>query len=134
TYDKEVEETKQSLHHCPYRKMNLIEHMTYIERIADMIDADVEEIAHLESLDTGLPIRQTRKMVSRAAENFRFYSRMVETRMHGDAYMVDEDFMHYAVYKRLGAVDLMTNWYAPSIISKWKVGPEVPTWNSVVVI
>lgn len=130
--DKAVEAANKAFHHGPWGKMKLKERMTYIERIADLIDADVEEIAHLESLDTGLPIRQTRKMVSRAAENFRFYSRMVQARMHGDAYMVDEDFMNYAVYKPLGAVGLITPWNAPFMLTTWKVAPALATGNTVV--
>src|SRR5699024_12479549 len=112
--------------------MKIKERMAYIERIADLIDADVEEIAHLESLDSGLPIQQTRKMIARAAENFRFYSRMVQTRMHGEAYMADADFMNYAVYKPLGAVGLINPWNAPFMLTTWKVAPALATRNTVV--
>src|SRR5699024_11217764 len=53
--------------------MKLSERLAYIYKIADLIDEEVENIAYLESLDTGLPIKQTRNMVARASENFRFY-------------------------------------------------------------
>jgi len=129
---KAVEAADNAFHHGEWGKMTLKERMTYIERIADLIDADVEEIAHLESLDSGLPIHQTRKMIARAAENFRFYSRMVQTRMHGEAFMVDSDFMNYAVYKPLGAVGLITPWNAPFMLTTWKVAPALATGNTVV--
>lgn len=130
--DKAVDAAEKAFKHGPWGNMKIKERMGYIERIAELIDADVEEIAHLESLDSGLPIQQTRKMVARAAENFRFYSRMVQTRMHGEAYMADNDFMNYAVYKPLGAVGLITPWNAPFMLTTWKVAPALATGNTVV--
>ncbi|MFZ3578431.1 5-carboxymethyl-2-hydroxymuconate semialdehyde dehydrogenase [Virgibacillus sp. DJP39] len=113
-------------------RMKQKERMTYIDRIADLIDEEVEEIAVLESLDSGLPISQTRKMIARAAENFRFYSRMVQSRMHGEAYAVDDEFINYTVYKPLGAVGLITPWNAPFMLTTWKVAPALATGNTVI--
>nr|WP_283247453.1 5-carboxymethyl-2-hydroxymuconate semialdehyde dehydrogenase [Lederbergia citrea] len=123
---------KHAFKHGPWGKLKVAERMVYIERIADLIDKEVEEIAILEALDTGLPISQTRKMVSRAAENFRFYSRMVQTRMHGEAYMQDDEFLNYTVYKPLGAVGLITPWNAPFMLTTWKVAPALATGNTVI--
>lgn len=130
--DKAVKAADDAFHTGPWGSMKLKERMTYIERIADLIEEEVEEIAILESLDSGLPISQTRKMVGRAAENFRFYSRMVQTRMHGDAYAVDHEFINYTVYKPLGAVGLITPWNAPFMLTTWKVAPALATGNTVI--
>ncbi|MEC5422999.1 5-carboxymethyl-2-hydroxymuconate semialdehyde dehydrogenase [Virgibacillus sp. C22-A2] len=116
----------------PWGSMKLKDRMMYIERIADLIDEEVDEIAILETLDTGLPISQTRKMVGRAAENFRFYSRMVQTRMHGDAYQVDDEFINYTVYQPLGVVGLITPWNAPFMLTTWKIAPALATGNTVI--
>ncbi|WP_217589449.1 5-carboxymethyl-2-hydroxymuconate semialdehyde dehydrogenase [Lentibacillus saliphilus] len=116
----------------PWGHMPLKERMTYIERIADLIDESVADIAVMESLDTGLPISQTKKMVARAAENFRFYSRMVQTHLHGDAYQVDDAFINYTVYQPLGAVGLITPWNAPFMLTTWKVAPALASGNTVV--
>ncbi|WP_430790764.1 5-carboxymethyl-2-hydroxymuconate semialdehyde dehydrogenase [Virgibacillus flavescens] len=130
--EKAVQAADDAFKTGPWGSMKQKERMAYIDRIADLIDEEVEEIAVLESLDTGLPISQTRKMVARAAENFRFYSRMVQTRMHGDAYAVDEEFINYTVYKPLGAVGLITPWNAPFMLTTWKVAPALATGNTVI--
>ncbi|WP_249308689.1 5-carboxymethyl-2-hydroxymuconate semialdehyde dehydrogenase [Lederbergia citrea] len=130
--DRAAAAAKLAFKHGPWGKLKVSERMVYIERIADLIDKEVEEIAILEALDTGLPISQTRKMVSRAAENFRFYSRMVQTRMHGEAYMQDDEFLNYTVYKPLGAVGLITPWNAPFMLTTWKVAPALATGNTVI--
>ncbi|QGQ44815.1 5-carboxymethyl-2-hydroxymuconate semialdehyde dehydrogenase [Metabacillus sediminilitoris] len=112
--------------------MKISERMKYINRIADVIDEEVEEIAILEAIDTGLPISQTRKMVSRAATNFRFYAKMVESKLHGEAYQVDDEFINYTIYKPLGVVGLITPWNAPFMLETWKVAPALATGNTVV--
>ena len=130
--DKAVIAAKQAFKSGPWGSMKMEERMVYINRIADLIDEDVEEIASLESIDTGLPIAQTRKMIARAAENFRFYSRMVQSKLHGESYPVDNEFINYTIYKPLGVVGLITPWNAPFMLETWKVAPALATGNTVI--
>jgi 5-carboxymethyl-2-hydroxymuconic-semialdehyde dehydrogenase len=130
--EEAVKAAKDAFEKGPWGSMKVKERLVYINRIADLIDAEVEEIALLESIDTGLPISQTRNMAARAAENFRFYARMVETKLHGESYPVDEDFINYTVYKPLGVVGLITPWNAPFMLETWKVAPALATGNTVV--
>ncbi len=116
----------------PWKTMKLSERMKLINKIADLIDEEVEKIAYLEALDTGLPISQTKKMTARAAENFRFYARMVQTRLVGEAYQVDDEFMNYTMYKPVGVAGLITPWNAPYMLETWKVAPALATGNTVV--
>lgn len=130
--NKAVSAAKEAFKTGPWGSMKMEDRMTYINRIADLIDEEVEEIATLESLDTGLPIAQTRKMISRAAENFRFYARMVSSKLHGESYPVDNEFINYTLYKPLGVVGLITPWNAPFMLETWKVAPALATGNTVV--
>jgi len=130
--DKAVIAAKQAFKSGPWGSMKMEERMVYINRIADLIDEDVEGIARLESIDTGLPIAQTRKMIARAAENFRFYSRMVQSKLHGESYPVDNEFINYTIYKPLGVVGLITPWNAPFMLETWKVAPALATGNTVI--
>ncbi|WP_010094304.1 5-carboxymethyl-2-hydroxymuconate semialdehyde dehydrogenase [Ornithinibacillus scapharcae] len=130
--EKAVTAAKDAFENGPWGSMKIKERMKYIERIADLIEEEAETIAHLESMDSGLPISQTRKMAARGAENFRFYSRMVQARMHGDAYQVDDEFINYTVYQPLGVVGLITPWNAPFMLLTWKVAPALATGNTVV--
>lgn len=130
--DKAVSAAKEAFTNGPWGQMKVKERMKYMERIADLIEEESETIARLESLDSGLPISQTRKMAARGAENFRFYSRMVQARLHGDAFQVDDEFMNYTVYQPLGVVGLITPWNAPFMLLTWKVAPALATGNTVV--
>ncbi|MFC5590703.1 5-carboxymethyl-2-hydroxymuconate semialdehyde dehydrogenase [Sporosarcina soli] len=130
--EEAVKAAKDAFEQGPWGSMKVKERLVYINRIADLIDEEAEEIALLESIDTGLPISQTKNQAARAAENFRFYARMVETKLHGESYPVDEDFINYTVYKPLGVVGLITPWNAPFMLETWKVAPALATGNTVV--
>ncbi|PSL48472.1 5-carboxymethyl-2-hydroxymuconate semialdehyde dehydrogenase [Salsuginibacillus halophilus] len=113
-------------------RMPLKERLSYIHKIADLVDEHIEEIAPLESFDTGLPISQTRKMVARAANNFRFYAEMVSSRLVGEVYPVDDEFINYTVYNPVGVAGLITPWNAPFMLETWKIAPALATGNTVV--
>jgi 5-carboxymethyl-2-hydroxymuconic-semialdehyde dehydrogenase len=112
--------------------LKVSERLKYIYKIAELIDEHIEEIAPLESLDTGLPISQTKNMVARAAENFRFYARMVETRLIGEAYQAGGDFLNYTIHKPVGIAGLITPWNAPFMLETWKIAPALATGNAVI--
>lgn len=116
----------------PWRKMPIKERLKYIVRIADLIEENAEEISYLESLDTGLPISQTKKQAARAAENFRFYAEMVKSRLNGEAYQVDGEFINYTIHKPLGVAGLITPWNAPFMLETWKVAPTLATGNTCI--
>ncbi|SHG95034.1 5-carboxymethyl-2-hydroxymuconic-semialdehyde dehydrogenase [Virgibacillus chiguensis] len=113
-------------------QLKIKERLAYIYKIAEVIDEHIDEIAPLESFDTGLPISQTKKMVSRAAYNFRFYAEMVATRMVGEAYQVDDEFLNYTIHKPVGVAGLITPWNAPFMLETWKLAPALATGNTVV--
>ncbi|RSL33155.1 5-carboxymethyl-2-hydroxymuconate semialdehyde dehydrogenase [Salibacterium salarium] len=112
--------------------LKLKDRLAYIYKIADLIDEYIDEIAPLESYDTGLPISQTKKMVARAAHNFRFYAEMVSSRLVGDAYQVDDEFLNYTIHKPVGIAGLITPWNAPFMLETWKIAPALATGNTVV--
>ncbi|MEI3610287.1 5-carboxymethyl-2-hydroxymuconate semialdehyde dehydrogenase [Pseudogracilibacillus sp. SO10305] len=130
--EKAVAAARDAFDNGPWRTMKLSERLAYIYKIADLIDEEVENIAYLESLDTGLPIKQTRNMVARASENFRFYARMVDSRLIGEAYQVDENFINYTMNVPVGVAGLITPWNAPFMLETWKVAPALATGNTVV--
>ncbi|KSU84772.1 5-carboxymethyl-2-hydroxymuconate semialdehyde dehydrogenase [Fictibacillus enclensis] len=130
--DAAVSAAKTAFKKGKWGTFKLNERLKYIYKIADLIDRDIAQVAQLESLDTGLPISQTKKMVGRAADNFRFYAEMVKNRMTGEAYHVDDEFINYTMQKPVGVAGLITPWNAPFMLETWKVAPALATGNTVV--
>ncbi|WP_018133123.1 5-carboxymethyl-2-hydroxymuconate semialdehyde dehydrogenase [Effusibacillus pohliae] len=130
--DLAVAAARRAFDEGPWRRMSVKDRLAMILRIAEGIEANAEEIAYLESLDTGLPISQTRKQTARAAENFRFFAEMVAARLHGEAFPVDRSFLNYTIHKPVGVAGLITPWNAPVMLETWKVAPCLATGNTCV--
>jgi 5-carboxymethyl-2-hydroxymuconic-semialdehyde dehydrogenase len=91
-----------------------------LDKIADTIEAHTEEIALLESWDTGRPIRFMSKAAARSAENFRFFADRVISARDGLNLPTRE---HWNVTTRvpIGPVGLITPWNTPFMLSMWKM-------------
>jgi 5-carboxymethyl-2-hydroxymuconic-semialdehyde dehydrogenase len=127
-----VQAARKAFDEGPWRTMSTEKRLGYVIRIAELIEANAEELSYLESLDTGLPVSQTKKQAARAAENFRFYAEMVKSRMIGEAYQVDNSFINYTIHKPVGVAGLITPWNAPFMLETWKVAPALATGNTCV--
>lgn len=114
-----------------WRPMPARERARLLRRLADVMGAHAEELALLETLDTGIPIRQTRGQISRAAENFRFFAEMA-TRITGETYPLEPHFFNYAIRQPIGVAGLITPWNTPLMLETWKIAPALAAGNSVV--
>ena len=94
----------------------------FLERIAELMLEDQAELARLETEDTGIPIRQTRGQVARAAENFRFFAARAR-QMDGATYPVAGRFLNYSLRHPVGVAGLITPWSTPLMLETWKVAP-----------
>ena len=102
-----------------------------LHAIADAIEARAEEIALVESCDTGQPIRYMAKAALRGAENFRFYADRAPGAGDGRA-MPDEDHLNYSIRQPIGPVGVITPWNTPFMLSTWKIAPALAAGCTVV--
>ncbi len=106
----------------PWPRLKPSERARYLDALADAIEARGHEIAALEVRDTGIPIRQARGQIARAAENFRFFARVIQD-LGGQAYTVGREFVNYTIRKPAGVAGLITPWNTPFMLETWKVAP-----------
>ena len=101
-------------------------------RLADLIEANTEELATLESLDTGHPIRDSRNLdVPRTAATFRYFGGMAD-KVQGDVIPVEPGFLNYVLREPLGVVGMIVPWNFPLMFCSWKMGPALAAGNTVV--
>ncbi|PWI57483.1 5-carboxymethyl-2-hydroxymuconate semialdehyde dehydrogenase [Sulfoacidibacillus thermotolerans] len=129
--DAAVKAAHRAFHEGPWHDMKAKERAQILLRIADLIERHGEELAYRETLDTGLPIKQTRGQTARAADNFRFFAEMT-TRMTGETYPVDESFLNYTIRRPVGVAGLITPWNTPLMLATWKIAPCLATGNTAV--
>ena len=103
-----------------------------MRRLGELIEANVPEIAALETEDTGLPIDQTgHALIPRGAENFYYFSE-VATRVDGHSYPVDRTMLNYTLYQPVGVCGLISPWNVPFMTATWKVAPCLALGNTAV--
>ena len=85
----------------------------FLTRVADLIEANVERIALLETLETGKPISQSRGEVSGAADLWRYAASLART-IHGDSHnTLGADILGVVVKEPIGVVSIITPWNFP---------------------
>jgi aldehyde dehydrogenase (NAD+) len=101
-------------------------------RLADAIEGAAEELARLESTDTGHPLRDSRALdVPRTAATFRYFAGMAD-KVEGSVIPVDPGFLNYLVRTPLGVVGQIVPWNFPLMFCGWKLGPALAAGNAVV--
>ena len=103
-------------------------------RVADAILARVDELARLDCLDNGKPLREARADVEDTAACFRYYAGLV-TQPRGGVYEVTDAFgpMHaFSMREPIGVCGLITPWNYPLLMAAWKLAPSLAAGNCVV--
>jgi 5-carboxymethyl-2-hydroxymuconic-semialdehyde dehydrogenase len=114
-----------------WRDMAGSDRRNLLHDIADAIEARAEEIALLESLDTGQPIRFMSAAAKRGAENFRFFADKAPEADRGLS-LPAREHVNYTSRLPVGPVAAITPWNTPFMLSTWKIAPALAAGCTVV--
>jgi aldehyde dehydrogenase len=102
-------------------------------KIADRIDANLELLAHTETLDNGKPIREMRAAdVPLAADHFRYFAGCIRAE-EGSLGEIDNDTVAYHFKEPMGVVAQIIPWNFPLLMAAWKLAPALACGNCVVI-
>jgi acyl-CoA reductase-like NAD-dependent aldehyde dehydrogenase len=97
------------------------ERSTLLLKAADLIEANVEHMALLETLESGKPISQARGEVAGAADLWRYAAALART-LHGDSHnSLGEDMLAVVLKEPIGVVSIITPWNFPFWILSQKL-------------
>ncbi|WP_132879070.1 aldehyde dehydrogenase family protein [Tamaricihabitans halophyticus] len=101
-------------------------------RFAELIEAHREELALVETLDVGKPIRESLTVdVPACAQAVRWYAELID-KTYGEVAPTGPDAIATISREPLGVVGAVVPWNYPLIITAWKIAPALATGNSVV--
>lgn len=104
----------------------------YLLKIADLIDANAEKLAMVETLDNGKPIRETRAVdVPLASDHFRYFAGVIRAQ-EGQAVMIDKNTMSIILQEPIGVIGQIIPWNFPLLMAAWKIAPALAVGNCVV--
>jgi len=103
-----------------------------LNRIADLLEARLEEFAQAESRDSGKPVALARSLdIPRAISNLRFFATAI-AQFSSEAHAMDGTAINYTLRQPLGAVACISPWNLPLYLFTWKIAPALAAGNTVV--
>lgn len=103
-----------------WKKTTVKERATLLNKIADIIDAHTDELALIETLDNGKPIRETKNIdVPLSATHFRYFAGCILAE-EGSATMLDNTTMSIILREPIGVVGQIVPWNFPFLMAAWK--------------
>ncbi|WP_017470431.1 betaine-aldehyde dehydrogenase [Amphibacillus jilinensis] len=109
-----------------------IERGQFIRKIAELIERDKEELAELESLDTGKTVEESRGDMDDIAGVFRYYAELADK---NGGEIIDSpipDSISKVVHEPVGVCGQITPWNYPLLQASWKLAPALATGNTLI--
>ena len=108
------------------------ERAVILNKIAEVIEANLESIALAESWDNGKPMRETLNAdLPLAVDHFRYFAGAIRAQ-EGSLSEIDEDTVAYHFHEPLGVVGQIIPWNFPVLMAVWKLAPALAAGNAVV--
>jgi acyl-CoA reductase-like NAD-dependent aldehyde dehydrogenase len=102
-------------------------------KIADLMEANAEKLAMVETMDNGKPIRETRGVdVPLSIDHFRYFAGVVRAE-EGQATMIDKDTMSLILREPIGVVGQIIPWNFPLAMAAWKIAPALAAGDCIVI-
>jgi aminomuconate-semialdehyde/2-hydroxymuconate-6-semialdehyde dehydrogenase len=107
------------------------ERFKILNRIAELIDADLDELALAETNDNGKPLWLSKNVdIPRASANFRFFATGI---MHfaTESHNMEDKAINYTLRQPVGIVGCISPWNLPLYLFTWKIAPAIAAGNCV---
>ena len=116
----------------PLRKLNPSKRAGLMYSLAELIKANGEELAELESLDNGKPLAHAKGDIAATVNHLRYYAGW-PTKIEGETIPVSaRDVLCYTVREPVGVCAQIVPWNFPLLMATWKVAPALAAGCSTI--
>ncbi len=136
--NRAVQSARKAFEEGPWHRITPSERGKLIWKLADLIEANLEEFAQLETLDNGKPLTISRAAdVPLTIDHFRYYAGLA-TKVHGETmdisvpYMPGANFLDYTLREPIGVVGQIIPWNFPLLMAAWKMGVALAAGCTIV--
>ena len=103
-----------------------------IHRIADLVEANIEQLAQVETADNGSLLRSHRRgVMPRVVHNLRFFADWAIYELHHPNF-ITRDHTNVVSWDPSGVAALITPWNAPLMLATWKIAPALAAGDTVI--
>ena len=107
----------------PLRKVNASKRSALMNALAELIKANGDELAELESLDNGKPLQMAKYDVAATVNHLRYYAGW-PTKIEGETIPVSaRDVLCYTLREPVGVCAQIIPWNYPLVMAAWKISP-----------
>lgn len=108
------------------------ERSKYLQKIADGIEARIEEFARAETVDNGKPLWLSRSVdIPRAVQNMSFFASAIRN-FSSEAHPTTDNILNYTLRQPIGIVGCISPWNLPLYLFTWKIAPALASGNCVI--
>jgi aldehyde dehydrogenase (NAD+) len=130
--DLAVEAARNAFEHGEWSKMDARDRGRLMYKLADLIEENIDELAALETLDNGKPIREARHGdLPMVVDCLRYYAGWAD-KLHGQTIPVRGNFFSYTRREPVGVAGQIIPWNFPMLMVSWKWGPALAAGCTVV--
>ena len=103
-----------------------------LNRIAELIDENMNELALAETNDNGKPLWLSKEVdIPRASSNFRFFA-TAAMQFASESHSMDNNAVNYTLRQPIGIVGCISPWNLPLYLFTWKIAPALAAGNCVI--
>ena len=111
---------------------SVTERATLLNKVADIIQENLEEFALIETCDNGKPIRETLNAdIPLAVDHWRYFAAAIRAE-EGSASELDQNTLSLIIKEPLGVIGQIIPWNFPLLMLSWKLPPALAAGNCVV--
>jgi len=129
--DKAVQAARAAFDKGPWRKMAASERGRLLNKLADLIEKNADELARLEALDNGKPYQVAKTAdLPLVIACYRYYAGWAD-KIQGKTIPIAGNYFCYTRHEPVGVVGQIIPWNFPLLMQAWKLGPALAAGNTV---
>ena len=131
--DRAVTAADRALYEGPWPKMTATQRGKLLYKLADLVAANAQRLAELETRDTGKIIRETSAQIAYVADYYRYYAGIAD-KIEGSYLPIDKPDMDVWLRREpIGVVAMVVPWNSQLFLSAVKIGPALAAGCTMVV-
>jgi aldehyde dehydrogenase (NAD+) len=130
--DRAVKAAREAFENGPWARMDGRKRGRVLYAIADALEARADELARLETMNNGKPVKEARMFdIEGSIECFRYYAGWAD-KLDGDVIPIPGPYLNYTRREPIGVCGQIIPWNYPLQMAAWKVAPALACGNTVV--
>lgn len=130
--DIAVRAAREAFEHGEWSRMSGTDRGRLLNRLADLIEENADDLARLEALDNGKPYHEARTAdLPLAIATYRYYAGWAD-KIHGKTIPAIGNYFCYTRREPVGVVGQIIPWNFPLVMQAWKLAPALAAGNTIV--